>query len=169
MNCNTKLIFACPKHPKIGEGPRHLGREEGCTFSAKSLGTFSRDSKETVKSNADQEVGLELCYLIPNIRCIYICRYKGGNPRTHREVSKILPVDNTSRPEPCRTKPSMLRTLNRAANALDDCRDIEAGGLRAQEPPQGWCRKGTTLPQKHHFCYVSHLVTKGLPASHQPR
>ena len=59
----------------------------------KELGYFQqRLRKETMKPNADQEVGLELCYLVPNIRCIYICGYKGGDPRTHREVSKVLPV-----------------------------------------------------------------------------
>ena len=121
----------------------------------KELGYFQQSlRKETVKSNADQEVGLELCYLIPNIRCIYICRYKGGNPRTHREVSKILPVDNTSRPEPCRTKPSMLRALNRAANALDDCRDIEAGGLRAQESP------ARLVPKRDHSAPKTPLLLR---------
>ena len=126
----------------------------------KELGYFQQSlRKEAMKSNADQEVGLELCYLIPNIGCIYICCYKGGNPRPHRKVSKILPFDYTSRPEPRRTKPSMLRTLNRAANPLNNRRDIEAGGLRAQEP-------AGLVPKRDHSAPKTPLLLR-FPFSYQ--
>ena len=39
----------------------------------KELGYFQQSlRKEAMKSNADQEVGLELCYLIPNIGCTHL-------------------------------------------------------------------------------------------------